>query len=829
VLLVDSRHMQQPSRTCAVTRVSLNTEDELHPLNQAAFTMLLREVTEHGSSELEARFDDLMYGLHPDHVAVFRLRLEERRTRLHDHPNTIAHHESSTPVASQPSMPTPTAKAADDLADQLQSVRITGGATHMSQRTTPTPTSTPTPTPAPANRAVAPPLRLNTAPTPVPMTQPTTHTHAPQTQTPPDQQVADMQQQVQQMMTLVKGRWEAVTPRELADFLAAQTALAECVTLAESKVNKSPDLAQRALDAANSALNTLPQCVSVELATSLQTQINGTVTGINDINGRLADIKTQLDARPPNDNPATMPVDVEDLANLRSALDDRIDHSARTTEDIHTTLNAHIDTEVARIAQPTKSADDLERKSALFLDFTPQPLLDADATNTRIAEALPSADTANVTADNAHGPANTANQTVDHMRTRFDSIDTALANTTHDFNYVWSHIALLLDKSSPTWRGVTYARPTPMAFTEPSVTLEPTLYHMRVVPNPPTAAAMTNPPPLNLSNLNYDISDLPIFSDLPPRTQTTRPSYVDAARFSRPSPSADVGPDVRLPQPTPPHAGPQLATTLGVAPVQILTPGQQRATQPVTPPSAPQPEQPAPNTASPPATSRSVMSDDAFEFGPSPAGTPRKVALRLNRELAPLTSGCESTRPDLSLDRKSRRTRYSRDDDAAAAPVSPRSQQLADQVMEGVVSDDDADINVLVCAITADSFYQPRYASSYDDDRMSDLGRLDAILASAMPAVLDDSPPPTDSDTAAAATPGPSPTPRGGNPTALSAVPDHSQSQNIAETKTTAKAATTAKFTTTVGAEIARIAHTGQHHTTTTITTTKILQLHPGQ
>jgi hypothetical protein len=146
-------------------------------------------------------------------------------------------------------------------------------------------------------------------------------------------------------------------------------------------------------------------------------------------------------------------------------------------------------------------------------------------------------------------------------------------------------------------------------------------------------------------------------------------------------------------------------TTPGVAPVQILTPEQQRATQPVTPPSAPQPEQHAPNTASPPATSRSVVSNDAFEFGPSLAGTPRKVAHRLNRELSSLTSGWESTRPDLSLDRKSRRTRYSRDDDADAAPVSPRSQHLADQVMEGVVSDNNFDDNVLVCAVTADSFY----------------------------------------------------------------------------------------------------------------------------
>jgi hypothetical protein len=183
-------------------------------------------------------------------------------------------------------------------------------------------------------------------------------------QTPLEQQVADLQQQVQQLMTLVKGKQEAVTPRERADFLAAQTALAERVTLAESKVNKSLDLAQRALDAANSALNTLPQCVSVELATSLQTQINSTVTGINDLNGRFADVKTQLDARPPTDNPAAMPVDVEDLAMLRSALDDRIDDGARKTEDIRSTLNARIDTEAARIAQLTKSVDDLERKSA---------------------------------------------------------------------------------------------------------------------------------------------------------------------------------------------------------------------------------------------------------------------------------------------------------------------------------------------------------------------------------------------------------------------------------------------------------------------------------
>jgi hypothetical protein len=87
--------------------------------------MLLREVTEHGSSELEAC-----------RLCGFRLRLEERRTLLHEHPNTAAQHAPSTPVASQPSVPTPTAKAADDLADQLQSVRITGGATSSSHRTT---------------------------------------------------------------------------------------------------------------------------------------------------------------------------------------------------------------------------------------------------------------------------------------------------------------------------------------------------------------------------------------------------------------------------------------------------------------------------------------------------------------------------------------------------------------------------------------------------------------------------------------------------------------------------------------------------------------------
>jgi hypothetical protein len=50
-----------------------------------------------------------------------------------------------------------------------------------------------------------------------------------------------------------------------------------------------------------------------------------------------------------------------------------------------------------------------------------------------------------------------------------------------------------------------------MAFTEPSVTLEPTLHHMRVVLNSPTAAAMTKPPPFNLSNLDYDLSNLAYF------------------------------------------------------------------------------------------------------------------------------------------------------------------------------------------------------------------------------------------------------------------------------------------------------------------------------
>jgi hypothetical protein len=68
----------------------------------------------------------------------------------------------------------------------------------------------------------------------------------------------------------------------------------------------------------------------------------------------------------------------------------------------------------------------------------------------------------------------------------------------------------------------------------------------------------------------------------------------------------------------------------------------------------------------------------------------------------------------------------------------------------------------LSASVTADSFYPPYYTSSSDDDRMSDLDRLDAILAPVMPVVLDESPPPTNSDTAAAATPGPSPTPRGG-------------------------------------------------------------------
>jgi hypothetical protein len=192
-----------------------------------------------------------------------------------------------------------------------------------------------------------------------------------------------------------------------AEFLAAQTALAEHVTLAEAKVTKSLDLAQRALDAANPALNTLPQCVSVELATGLQTQINIAVTGINDLNSRLTDAKTQLDSRPPTDNPATAPVDVEDLANLHSALDDRIDHNARTTEQIRSTLDARIHTEAARIAQLTKSVDDLERKSTLFLNFTAQPSLDVDQTNSRIAEALSSADTANVCRATVHNNAKT--------------------------------------------------------------------------------------------------------------------------------------------------------------------------------------------------------------------------------------------------------------------------------------------------------------------------------------------------------------------------------------------------------------------------------------
>jgi hypothetical protein len=138
--------------------------------------------------------------------------------------------------------------------------------------------------------------------------------------------------------------------------------------------------------------------------------------------------------------------------------------------------------------------------------------------------------------------------------------------------------------------------------------------------------------------------------------------------------------------------------------------------------------------------------------------------------------------------------------------------------MEGVVSDDDDDGNTLVCAVTADSFYPPYYASNSDDDRMSDLDRLDAILASAMSAVPDESAPSADSDTAAAARPGPSSSPRGGGkPTALSAVPHRSLSQSIAET------------TTTASAEIARIAHTGQDHILITTTTSKTLQLHLGQ
>jgi hypothetical protein len=512
----------------------------------------------------------------------------------------------------------------------------------------------------------------------VPVTQPSPHAHTPQSQSTLEQQVADLQQQVQQLMTLVKGKQEAVTPRERADFLAAQTALAERVTRAETKVTKSLELAQRALDAANSALNALPQCVSVELATSLQTQINGAVTGINDLNGRLTDVKTQLDTRSPTDNPnpAAAPVDAEDLAMLRSALDERIDEGARTTEHVRSTLDSRIDTEADRISQLAKSVDDLERKSALFLNFTTQPSLDVDETNSRIAEALSSADTANVTANSAYGLANTATQTVEGMRTRFNNIDSALANTTHDFNYVWSHVAVLLDKSFPAWRQLNHARPTPMAYTEPCVTLEPLYITCGSSQTLLRCTTLTEPPPFNLANLDYDLSHLPIFSDLPRRTQTPRPSYVDAARFSQPSTSADVDLDVRSPLPTPPSSGPQLATTLGVAPVQILTPEQQRATQPVTPPPAPQPEQPAPNTASPPVTSRSAVSDDAFEFGPSPAATPRKVARRMNRELASLTSGWDSTRPDLSLDRKSRRTRYSRDDDANATPVSPRSPRL---------------------------------------------------------------------------------------------------------------------------------------------------------
>jgi hypothetical protein len=79
-----------------------------------------------------------MIGLNPGRVAIFRCRLEERRDLLCAHLQTAAEYMSSSPVENKPPAPTPTAKDANDLAYQLQSIRITRGATPVSHRTTPT-------------------------------------------------------------------------------------------------------------------------------------------------------------------------------------------------------------------------------------------------------------------------------------------------------------------------------------------------------------------------------------------------------------------------------------------------------------------------------------------------------------------------------------------------------------------------------------------------------------------------------------------------------------------------------------------------------------------
>jgi hypothetical protein len=60
----------------------LNPPERLLPINQTALTMLLDDVLNHGTSELESRFEALLVGLAEERKQIFRARLMNRK-RLH--------------------------------------------------------------------------------------------------------------------------------------------------------------------------------------------------------------------------------------------------------------------------------------------------------------------------------------------------------------------------------------------------------------------------------------------------------------------------------------------------------------------------------------------------------------------------------------------------------------------------------------------------------------------------------------------------------------------------------------------------------------------------
>jgi hypothetical protein len=128
----------------------LNPPDRLLPINQTALTMLLDDVLNHGTSELESRFEALLVGLAEERKQIFRARLMNRK-RLHasrTQGKSVPSPAADTPVVTPTTSPTavqPTPAEIANITQQLKSIHIAGGAATSSAASPQAGTTSPKP------------------------------------------------------------------------------------------------------------------------------------------------------------------------------------------------------------------------------------------------------------------------------------------------------------------------------------------------------------------------------------------------------------------------------------------------------------------------------------------------------------------------------------------------------------------------------------------------------------------------------------------------------------------------------------------------------------